>query len=712
MIRRAIDKRARASAWPGSLLPAAGLALAAGLAVADTLYWDGVNGSWSAAANWSAVTNAATPDPGSAPGTNDTAVFSISTDSDGATVTLGGDRSARGIAMRQGAGNITIQNGGTLTLGDGGIDAWNTHVNSIGAAVRLDGSQVWRCGSGGAGALTVSASVSRVTGDTVDRSLLVQVGTTASLGNVADGGASGALSLEKGGAGVLTLTGANQQSGGTTVYQGQLNVSAASMPTNGPLEVRGTITLDLGGESPVAPGIHLEWGALSLQNAGSGFDMGAVTRGSGALPLGSAPYRLDNANDPSGILGPWAFGPGGRFLCVSNGALATYTNALVFMDPAVLTSATNNYEWFGADAHPWIVRMVLTQDSYARTISMAPASSGNSLPREIYLGDAGDNDITLGGLIAPFHRWEVTRGGLSTGRLIIGYGNELVLAGGPGYRIAVPIVDGSGPGRLTIAKTSASYPVILSGDSTYSGGTDFNAIVAGAALHINGPGALGTGPLRINGAGAVGQVLIDNSDSWQTDVRLTNHNAQVWNCDLAFVGSALLDMGDGPVSLGAVPGTGPRTVEVRDNVFAVGGIANGTHPQLPVTALTKTGAGTLEVNGASTYSGNTTVSAGTLRLGAGASLASTSVNVATGAVLHVTGGENLARGTHIELSGTVNLDAGLFAQVGSLSINAAAMPDGSYGSSASGAGYRDDTHFAGSGVLLVGPPPGILLIVR
>jgi autotransporter-associated beta strand protein len=84
---------------------------------------------------------------------------------------------------------------------------------------------------------------------------------------------------------------------------------------------------------------------------------------------------------------------------------------------------------------------------------------------------------------------------------------------------------------------------------------------------------------------------------------LSTNNRQIWNANFAFVGTQDLDRGDGGVTLG-----GDRTVTIGAKTLAVGGIISGSY------SLTKADAGKLVLRGANTYTGSTTVSAGTLNL--------------------------------------------------------------------------------------------------
>jgi autotransporter-associated beta strand protein len=85
-------------------------------------------------------------------------------------------------------------------------------------------------------------------------------------------------------------------------------------------------------------------------------------------------------------------------------------------------------------------------------------------------------------------------------------------------------------------------------------------------------------------------------------ITLGTNNAQNWNSSFTFVGTDSLNLGTGAVTLGVTP-----TVTVSANTLTVGGpIGGGSF------GLTKAGSGTLSLTGTSTYTGTTTISAGTL----------------------------------------------------------------------------------------------------
>jgi autotransporter-associated beta strand protein len=98
-----------------------------------------------------------------------------------------------------------------------------------------------------------------------------------------------------------------------------------------------------------------------------------------------------------------------------------------------------------------------------------------------------------------------------------------------------------------------------------------------------------------------------------------------------------------------------RTVTVNDNPFSAGDFAtlSGT---LSNGSLTKDGVGLLVLKGSHTYTGATTVAAGTLKLATGAVLASTTFDVGSGAALDLrdlVGGLTLGAGKSLKGGGTV-----------------------------------------------------------
>ena len=121
------------------------------------------------------------------------------------------------------------------------------------------------------------------------------------------------------------------------------------------------------------------------------------------------------------------------------------------------------------------------------------------------------------------------------------------------------------------------------------------------------------------------------------------------------------------------------------NPQTLSGIISGTG------ALTHNGSGTLTLTNTNTYTGNTTVNSGTLRIDK-AYLANSSA-----IIMGATGKLDL----NFDESGGAVTDT-----VASLTINGVLQPDGIYGATGSGATTINDTNFAGVGTLTVGSGGG------
>jgi len=145
-------------------------------------------------------------------------------------------------------------------------------------------------------------------------------------------------------------------------------------------------------------------------------------------------------------------------------------------------------------------------------------------------------------------------------------------------------------GTATLSKQGTGS-LTINNANTYSGGTTLNA----GTLNINNASAIGTGALTI-GTGTT----IDNTSG--SAVTLSTNNAQTWPSDVNFSGSNALNLGTG-----AVTRSGTTTITAGGTgALTIGSALTGTG------GITKAGAGTVVLAGTSTYTGNTTVNAGTL----------------------------------------------------------------------------------------------------
>ena len=219
-------------------------------------------------------------------------------------------------------------------------------------------------------------------------------------------------------------------------------------------------------------------------------------------------------------------------------------------------------------------------------------------------GDGGTLKGFSGGSAAVAHTWEIGS--------LVGAGVEKVFAG--------TIVDGTGSSNSTavtnITKVGAGT-LTLAGSNTYRG----NTTVSAGTLKLTNSLALQNSNLATGGTGLV------------FDSSVTSHAFSIGGLsgatDLPLVDNAATP---NPIAL-TVGGT---TVNVTSTYT---GALSGAG-----ASLTKIGTGTFTLRGSNTYTGPTTVMAGTLRLGAADRIADASNLVLSGGTFS-TGGFNETLGT-------------------------------------------------------------------
>ena len=175
-------------------------------------------------------------------------------------------------------------------------------------------------------------------------------------------------------------------------------------------------------------------------------------------------------------------------------------------------------------------------------------------------------------------------------------GAVLLDTNGLGVTLASAI-DSSNTGGLMITNSTGTGTMTLSGANTFTGDT---TLLGGGTLtlNVNHDSALGTGTFLIRANGAA--PTIDNTSG----ATRTISNAQVWDSNFTFTGTNNLTM-TGPVTI-----NGNRAVTVTDGTLEV----DGNIGQSGGRTMTKAGAGTLVFNGANSYTGTTTIQAGTVSI--------------------------------------------------------------------------------------------------
>ena len=716
--------RPKAAKWgrKRKLMPSICLGLAASLCLSSPLAfavdkpWTGTtNTTWSTATNWT----------GGAPVAADNAVF-------GSTFTnqpnLTAIATAGGIWMKTGVGQnvIVSASAGTLTLngntinGTAGlgilVDNTSAFTLTVNAPIKLGAAQTWRNNSSnlltiGAGGVNLNSKAFTIDG----------TGNTTISGVM-----SGAGAFTKSGSGNLTLSSnANTYTGTTTVNGGNLSI--------------GTFTLTTAGAVSIAAGAtYTSTGTLNLTadtTAAQTFISGA-----GTLVLGnssSTALAPDIYYDPTGgsgsgysvtIASNVNVGTGSRFINgLSNrndyeryGGDLIFSGNLTGSASLTFTGTPNN----GASGGPWQTAYTLQGNNSAFTggiiltdganltlnnasaltaansVTFTPATGavsglylyGQSMTIGALSGTAAgtmnirngslvtDSNATINpGIVRSNAVLTVQQNTNTTFNGIISDGLNDHGAGDAGTYYTLGLTK-TGSGILTLggANTYTGLTTISAGalniqNATALGTTAAGTTVsAGAALQIQGNITVGAEALTLNGSGVASDGALRNisgNNSWAGAVTL---------------GSASTIASDA----GTLTHSG--TLANGGFVATYGGAGNITASGIISGAggLTKTGAGTLTLNGAAanTFTGNTTVSGGTLSAKADGALgATTKVTINTGGTVLLSsataGNDRISNSAEIALAGGTFHTGGFSETVGKMTLSANSTLDFGTGTS-------------------------------
>lgn len=638
-------------------------------------YWKGANGStWGTANNWTS-------------------------DSAGNTLVAGAPTSNADVVFAAtGASNLS---------------------NTLGADYTINSLLVSTAGVTIAGANTVTASATSISAYNISATS----GTTAISANLAGSGAG----LTKSGAGTLTLSGANTFAGGVALSAGTLNLNSATAPGNGTITITGgtldntsgasvtlsnnntqswngdftftgTNTLNLG-SGAVALGasctVTVSGGILGVGGIISGSGYSLTKAGAGTLTLRGANNYTGgttlsagtlNINNASAI-GAGTFTISGGTLNNTSGSSVTLsTNNVQNWNGDFAFTGTNDLN-LGTGAVTMNANRIVTVNGGNLTVGGAISGTTASFT----LTKAGAGTLILGGANVYTGATTVTGGTLQTsaadrindsstisvsaGAAFVLGGSETVasIAGAGNYSLGANTltfgdsssrtVSGiiSGTGGSLVKNGSGS--ITLSGNNTYSGGTTISA----GTIRIGHDNALGSGNLSTTGS----SVTIASSDSTARTISANYTNLSGGGVTITF-GEASGGTGNLTFSGGAglaIGNTG-RTMNVLNTTTLTGAIVGGGVN----AALIKTGAGTLILLGASTYTGNTTINAGTLQIGNGGTTGalSTSSNITVNGTLSFNRSNDVTQGTDFKSSVVISGTGSLVQNgTGNLTLNAA-----------------------------------------
>jgi autotransporter-associated beta strand protein len=644
-------------------------------------------------------------------GTGDTTFSGANTYTGGTTISAGTLTANNNTAL--GTGGVTLS-GGTLA---------STGGNTITNAVALTGSAgLSGIKSGGAltetgGSYTLAMANATQSGalnlsnNSTAETLTVNAasGTSTISGVIANGG-TGAGGLTKAGGGTLVLSGANTYTGATTVAAGTLQAGANNtISSNSALTLDAGTTLELNNFSDAVGSLTIA-GAATV-DLGSGGTNAFVFKG--FTDAGGNTLTIDNYS-------------GSNFLATTTAALAAaLLNDIYFSGSGSgtveagatttndsvtsyrLTPNTTFTTWNGASGANsdyntnanWVGGTApgsgnAVKVDFTGATRLTPVLTANTTVNAVRFDTAASSfnlggafTYTLGGTVPSIIQESANAQTISTTTLALGANSIMDVSGAGALDITSKIT-----GAFSLEKLSAGT-LNLSGANTYSGGTTISAGVIGVSTSNT---ALGTGAvtvangstLQVNGGLTLANTLtIDGTGSVNgaIDSRPGSGNTATLSGAITLGGNSTISSDSGTLAIDdGIGGGGDLTFAGAGNTSVASAIATGTGN------VFLDGTGAVTFTGANTYTGNTTVSSGTLNLSGssttvegnlimngGATDETTSNQVSsTSSVSLNAGSYNLSNGVAQTFSGSFNTSSGTTLSLGTSGTGATLTLDG------------------------------------
>jgi len=538
-------------------------------------------------------------------------------------LTLSGQLSGSGTLTKNGTGILVLDN---VANDYSGGTTLKTGTLVLGSAAALG-----RGGLSVTGASTLQNTTAQTLGTGINLGAALGVGSADNL--ALTGKITGNGSLAKIGTGTLTLSGANDFSGGVSLHAGSLIVDSNDALGTGVLTVGVTgVILDNAMTASLDNNIAAGSNRRLILAGSNALTLNGTVSGTGGLDKnGAADLTLNGANTYSGGVQLNA----GKLIIGNDRALGS----------GIFNAAAGT---------------TLDTDA-ARIVTNATVLGGN-------VTVAGSNDLTLSGRIS------------STGGLTKNGAASLTLAGindflgGVALNAGTLLLDnGSALGTGTLT-TAAGTTLGASSNLTAT-----NLIGLNGDLTINGRGNLslngvisGSGNLTKNGSSIL---QLAGANTFQGNVLL--------NAGTLYIGSAdALGQGRLIASGGTLDAMSARAVAndiTLNGAMAVGGLSNLTLQGVidGNGSLTKGGAANLNLTGVNTYSGGTFLNGGSITLDNAGALGSGDLTIG--------GGASLIGSAPLSLGQAVHLNAGLTLP-GSDALTLGGMIDGSAGLTKTGTG--------------------------
>ena len=553
-----------------------------------------------------------------------------------------------------GSGDLTKSGVGTLTLT--GASSYSGGTNFDGGTVVLGSADAL----GSTGTLSFNGGVMRYSNaNTTDYSDRFSTAGNQAFAVDTDGqdvtlttGLSGAgSSLEKLGAGTLTLSGANTYDAGTTVTAGSLSIGNGGTTGSlvGDIANAGAVVFDRSDDSTFAGAISgtgtlAKLGAGTLTLSGANTFTGLATIQSGTLSIGdggtTGAIDADVANNgvlafnrsnTSGYAG--VVSGAGSLLKLGAGTL-TLSGSSSYSGGTTVTDGTLAVAAGGAINHA-ASDLIVSASGGTATLNVA---GGDVTSDRSYLGfdGTGSATVTAGtwttsgalfagfGLNAPANgTLTISSGTVQTGGAYLGVSasgtGSATVSGGTWTNLGDLIVGSDGgTGSLTVSGGTASTISASIGTSTSSTGT----------VNVTGGTWTSSGDVTVGSVDGTGTLTVSGSGTALVGGTLSRGDSGTIN--LASGGTLQIGLGGTSGLLaGDLVNNGTLIFDRSNDSSATGSISGaGT--------VTKLGAGTLSLEGTNSYTGGTTIAAGAISLGSAGALDTTGTISFTGGALQFT----------------------------------------------------------------------------
>ncbi|WP_153075458.1 autotransporter-associated beta strand repeat-containing protein [Paraburkholderia bonniea] len=527
-----------------------------------------------------------------------------------------------------GAGGLANTQDGTLTLSGNNLFSGGV---TLAAGTLVAGSNT-ALGSGGALQVTGNATLDSNT--SVMLANPIALTANLGLGGTADMALSGVISgtgysLTKTGSATLTLNGANTYSGGTAWTSGKIVAGSNAAFGTGAVNVSSTAgQLESGAPVTLNNAFAVSSGGALRLGGANALTLSGVISGNGSLiKNGLSTVMLTGLNTYTGDTTINA----GTLALGSGGALSASGNVVVGSGAVFNIGAGGNQTIGSLTGNGQVMlgaaQLKLGGNNTSRSFSGAISGTGGIVKQ-------GAGILTLTG--ASNYTGATT---INVGTLALSGNGKLATTGAVDLAGSGASLDFSNGGNPTIGKLSGvTGSEVLLGANTLSFGDASNSAYAGVIGGTSGTGSTGgivkqgAGTQTLNGANTyTGTTTINNGtlELGATGTLATNNTVNLAATGAVF---SITNSGGGR-AIGALEGAGGSKVLLGSNTLTLGDTTTGSAHDFGgeisgSAGIVKQGAGTQTLSGANTYTGETTISQGTLSLGGGGSLATGStVNV-------------------------------------------------------------------------------------